>query len=230
MPGNARSPHPEPTHHRPPAPCHTRGAGLGGPGRRPRGARPARPVPCSPSGCERIPCAAGSAARPLALKTELFLSELKRDVSQQPAFLPGSNTSCQTPCPLLSPPGAGEGCGGHRHGRRPFTGHPTAAAGQAGQPAPAARGPPSPRLVAASTSTRVWGARLCSPESTWDPTAFAWRWILARPGWGRTSAEGRRERGMGGGGEARAEHPASPQGRRRRRPLRDPSWEVAAPW
>lgn len=109
-------PTPKPMHHRPSAPYHDKG---GGPGCRPHGARPALPIPCSPGGCERIPCAAGSTARPLTLKTELFLSELKRDVSQQPAFLPGLNTSCRTRCPLLSPPGAGKGHGGSQHGWDP---------------------------------------------------------------------------------------------------------------
>lgn len=75
--------------------------------------------------CQTVPCiltppnipppcrgpAAPSPAAP-ALKTELFLSVLKRDVSQQPDFSPRLQHQLPDPVPVLSPPGAGEGRGG----------------------------------------------------------------------------------------------------------------------
>lgn len=118
--GNARE-FPGPIHHCFPALCQQSDAVPGGGGHSSCWARAACPWWGLRVGAGRAP--APAAVGPLALKMELFLSELKRDVSQQPAFLPGSNTSCWTWCPLLSPSDTSEGWGWAAARPGPSAGH-----------------------------------------------------------------------------------------------------------
>lgn len=114
------------------------------------GARPPRPQQLQPI---------------LALKTELFLSVLKRDVSQQPDFSPWLQHQLLDPVPVLSPPGAGEGRGGRRHSQDPP---------ELGKEAPVTRGPMAP--VPPSSPASSFGA----PRSSWDRMG----WGLGQPSWG----------------------------------------------
>lgn len=128
---------------------------------------------------------------------ELFLSELKRDVSQQPAVLPARTPAAGPGAPLLSPPSTGEGSGGHRHGWD------------------ALLGTQQPRQPVPVVLHQGWwsgpSASPCSLKSRRDATVFIWRGILTHPGWGCANTEGPSE--MGVGGDGRALHP--PQGQRR---------------
>lgn len=119
---------------------------------------------------------------------ELFLSELKRDVSQQPAVLPARTPAAGPGAPLLSPPSTGEGSGGHRHGWD------------------ALLGTQQPRQPVPVVLHQGWwsgpSASPCSLKSRRDATVFIWRGILTHPGWGCANTEGPSETGMGWGATA----------------------------